>query len=85
MGGSGAGDGGRGVRSSQRGGMGGSGPAGRGGQVQLVGGGQVQLVGGSQVQPGVRSSGGGVSILHPLASSIPLAFMQEDFLVVNRY
>ena len=76
--------------------MGGSGPAGgggsgqsadRGGQVQPAGGirssrggCQVsQLTGGGQVQPG----GGGVSILRPLAGGMPLAFTQEDFLVLH--
>ena len=60
---------------------------GGGGQVQPVGGGgvQVQLVGGvrSSQQGGVRSSRwGGVSILRPLAGGMPLAFTQEDFLVL---
>ena len=60
----------RGVRSSCRGG---SGPAGgRGCQSSQQGGGQVQL-------------GGGVSILHPLAGGMPLAFMQEDFLVLTGF
>ena len=75
-----------------------SGPADGGGQVQPTGGGgQVQPKGGGQVQPtgggGVRSSrlggggqvqpaGGGVSILRPLAGGMPLAFTQEDFLVI---
>ena len=84
-----------GVRSSNQQPIGGVSPAG-GGQVQ-PGGGSVQLgwvrssQGGVQVQPGggqvqlregVRSSRGGVSILRPLAGGMPLAFTQEDFLVV---
>ena len=44
--------------------------AGGGGSVQPAGGGSVQLE-------------GGVSILRPLADSMPLAFTQEDFLVAN--
>ena len=68
-----------------------------GGQVQLLGGvrsscwggGQVQLAGGvrsswrgGSVQLGGGQSAGGVSILRPLAGGMPLAFTQEDFLVV---
>ena len=77
------------------GGGGGSGPAGRsGGGVSgparggvrssrwgvrsSWGGGQVQLAGWGQVQ----LAGGGVSILGPLVGGMPLAFTQEDFLVV---
>ena len=68
-----------------------------GGQVSPAGGGlrSVQLRGGGRVrsvQPGgwvgqsSRGGGGsvsrrGVSILHPLAGGMPLAFTQEDFLV----
>ena len=63
-----------------------------GGQDQLLGGGVrsscrggissscrggVRSSQGGSVQPGV----GGVSILHPLAGGMPLAFTQEDFLV----
>ena len=63
---------GEGCQVSQPGGVrsswwGGSGPAGRGGQVHLGGG----------------QSVGGVSILRPLAGSMPLAFTQEDFLVLT--
>ena len=72
------GGGGSGQRSIQPGGGqvqpagGGSGPAGRG-----WGGGSVPGRG------GVRScQRGGVSILRPLAGGMPLAFTQEDFLVV---
>ena len=36
--------------------------------------------GGGQVQP---AGGDGVSILHPLAGGMPLAFTQEDFLVLT--
>ena len=65
-----------GVRSKviQPGGGGGSGPASRGGQVQLAG-------------EGVRSSqwGGEGQHLVPLAGGMPLAFTQEDFLVVEIY
>ena len=63
--------------------MGGSGPAGRGGQIQLAAGvGQVQLAGG-----GVRSSRGGSGPAsggggHYTAGDMPLAFTQEDFLVI---
>ena len=62
--------GGWGVRSVQPGG--GSGQSSRGGQSSW-GGGSVQPVGG----------GGVVSTLRPLAGGMPLAFMQEDFLVKN--
>ena len=63
------------------------------GQVQLPGGvsparggGQIHLGGsqsswGGSVQPAEGSVSGGVSILHPLAGSMSLVFMQEDFLV----
>ena len=53
-----------------------------GGQVQLVGGwsGQSADGRGGQVQPG-----GGVSILRPLAGGMPLAFTQEDFLVLSSF
>ena len=81
------------VRSSWLGG--GSGPAGGGGQVQSVGGVRSSWPGGGQVQPGGGqvqlagggsgpAGGGGVRILRPLAGSIPLAFTQEDFLVINQ-
>ena len=58
---------------------------GGGDQVQPVGGGQVsQPMGGGVSGPaggGGVSQQGGVSILHPLAGGMPLAFTQEDFLV----
>ena len=57
---------------------GGSGPAGRGGGGQVKG--QSSQGGGGQVQ---SAGGGEVSILCPLAGGMPLAFTQEDFLVVN--
>ena len=57
---------------------GGSGPAGKGGSGPATGGGG----GSGPAVEGFRSSrGGGVSILRPLAGSMPLAFTQEDFLV----
>ena len=83
--------GGQGQRSIQRGGGGGSkvNPAGRGGgwvrsKVNPAGGGG----GVRSSRPGgwgVRSSqrGGGVSTLRPLAGGMPLAFTQEDFLVIS--
>ena len=45
------------------------------------------VAGGGSVQPGGggQSAGGGVSILRPLASGMPLAFTQEDFLVINYF
>ena len=56
-----------------------------GGQVSPAGGGSVQRGGG--VSPagrgGVSQWGRGVSILRPLAGSMPLAFTQEDFLVLK--
>ena len=60
-------------------------PGGGGGQVSPAGGGgQVSPAGGGSVQPGgVSPAGGGVSIFRPLAGSMPLAFTQEDFLVVH--
>ena len=70
-----------GVRSVQPGG--GSGqvsPASRG-QVSPAGGGQVSPVGGGGGSG--QSADGGVSILHPLAGGMPLAFTQEDFLVFS--
>ena len=78
----GSGPAGGGVRSS----WGGSGPA-RGGWVRSSQGGSGQSAdGGGQVQPGGGSgpAGRGVSILCPLAGDMPLAFMQEDFLVHNK-
>ena len=79
--------GGGGVRSVQPGGGGVQVqlPGGGGGQVQLLGGGQVSLARGGQVQlprGGSGPTGGGVSILRPLAGGMPLAFTQEDFLVI---
>ena len=77
-----------GVRSSRGGGQV-SQPM--GGQVQLGGvrsvsrwgGGQVQLAGGGGSGP--SADGGVVSILRPLAGGMPLAFTQEDFLVLNKF
>ena len=73
---------GGGARSNRQGG---SGPAAGGGQIQRRGvrsswGGQSSLRGGGSVQP---VGGGGVSILRPLAGGMPLAFMHEDFLVMQ--
>ena len=60
---------------------GGSGPAG-GVSGQYTGGGVRYSQWGGSSQRGVRSSQrGGVSILRPLVGGMPLAFMQEDFLV----
>ena len=44
------------------------------------GSGQSSWGGGGSVQP---AGGGGVSILRPLAGGMPLAFTQEDFLVIS--
>ena len=63
---------GGGVRSSRRGG-------GVSGQSANGGGGQVQSGGGS----GPASGRGAVNILRPLAGGMPLAFTQEDFLVLQ--
>ena len=55
-------------------------PAGGGGSGQLGGG--VSPASGGGGQSSRWGDGGGVSILHPLAGGMPLAFMQEDFLVI---
>ena len=71
-GGSGQSPAGGGVRSVQPG----------GGQVSPAGGvGQSSWGGGVSPAGGGVSPAGGVSILRPLAGSMPLAFTQEDFLV----
>ena len=67
------------VRSvSRRGGSGWGGVV-RGSQVQLVGG------SGPAGEGGGQSAGRGVSILRPLAGGMPLAFTQEDFLVLSLF
>ena len=85
MGGSGqSADRGGGVRSSWCGGS----VSRRGGQVQ-PGGGQVSQLTGGRSGPagggGQVSQRGGVSILRPLAGGMPLAFTQEDFLVLSYF
>ena len=61
---------------------GGSGPAGGGGSGPAARGGSGPAAGGGSVWRGGGQSGG-VSILCPLAGGMPLAFTQEDFLVLR--
>ena len=75
-----AGEGGSGPAGGVRSSQGGSGQSADGGGSGPAGGGVRSVSrGGGQVQPA-----GGVSILRPLAGSMPLAFTQEDFLVVAK-
>ena len=80
-GGGGSGPAGGGVRSVSRWGGGGSGSSWQGGvrSVSRWGGGSGPAGGGGGGS--VSGGGGGVSILRPLAGSMPLAFTQEVFLV----